>query len=253
MSRALIGYTGFVGGNLLRQTAFDVLYNSANIDQIAGRSFDLLVCSAMPAEKWKANQDPVRDQAVLEQLTGYLRQVSAQRLLLISTVDVYPDPRGVDESSIIQLAQTQPYGKHRLMLEQFVSDHFQAQIVRLPGLFGRGLKKNIIYDFLHGNAVDRIHADSCFQFYDLENLWSDIERARLLGIDLINLATEPVSVHAVAKEAFDMAFENRPAQMSPASYDFRSQHAAHWGGRNGYLYDREQVLSAMRRFVLQAS
>ena len=57
-STALIGYTGFVGSNLLRQRPFDACFNSSNIDQIAGRSFDLVVCCGARAEKWKANADP---------------------------------------------------------------------------------------------------------------------------------------------------------------------------------------------------
>ena len=51
---ALIGYSGFVGGNLLRQRSFDACFNSSNIEAIAGRSFDLVVCAGAPAEKWKA-------------------------------------------------------------------------------------------------------------------------------------------------------------------------------------------------------
>ena len=40
---ALIGYTGFVGGNLHRQHAFDALFNSKNIEEIRGRSFARIV------------------------------------------------------------------------------------------------------------------------------------------------------------------------------------------------------------------
>ncbi|MEO6876905.1 MAG: pyridine nucleotide transhydrogenase, partial [Gemmatimonadaceae bacterium] len=60
-SAALIGHTGFVGSNLLRQHGFEATFNSANIEQIAGRSFDLVVCCGAPAEKWKANAHPERD------------------------------------------------------------------------------------------------------------------------------------------------------------------------------------------------
>ena len=41
----LIGYSGFIGGNLARATRFDGLYNSKNIETIAGQSFGLLVCA----------------------------------------------------------------------------------------------------------------------------------------------------------------------------------------------------------------
>src|SRR5215469_11814811 len=97
MTAALIGYTGFVGGNLLRQRPVDALFNSANIDQINGRSFDLVVCAGARAEKWKANADPERDLNDIERLTRALEHVETQKLVLISTVDVFADPVGVDE------------------------------------------------------------------------------------------------------------------------------------------------------------
>ena len=39
MKAALIGHTGFVGGNLLREYPFAGRYHSANIETIAGRAF----------------------------------------------------------------------------------------------------------------------------------------------------------------------------------------------------------------------
>ena len=43
MKTAIIGHTGFVGSNLLEAHAFDDLFNTSNIDQIAGREYDLVV------------------------------------------------------------------------------------------------------------------------------------------------------------------------------------------------------------------
>ena len=65
----------------------------------------------------------------------------------------------------------------------------------------------------------------------------------------IFLATEPVTVAAVAKEAFAMKFTNRPEGAAPIRYDFRSRHAALYGGQAGYLQDRNTVLSKLREFV----
>ncbi len=42
---ALIGHTGFVGGNLLRQHGFGACFNTSNIETIGGRDFDALVFS----------------------------------------------------------------------------------------------------------------------------------------------------------------------------------------------------------------
>ncbi|MFQ5504898.1 MAG: pyridine nucleotide transhydrogenase, partial [Planctomycetota bacterium] len=88
--RALIGHTGFVGQNLQRQGSFDGLYNSGNIESIADRSYDLLVCAGAPGVKWKANQEPEVDLASIQRLIRSLERVAARKLVLISTVDVYP-------------------------------------------------------------------------------------------------------------------------------------------------------------------
>ncbi len=248
MSSALVGSTGFVGGNLLRQTSFDALYHSSDIETIRGRSFDLLVCAGARAEKWLANKEPERDIAGIRRLMDCLAEVQAKHVVLISTVDVYPVPVGVDESTPIDPAANTAYGRHRYELERFVNDRFSTTTVRLPGLFGPGLKKNIIYDLIHGNATDAICPDSVYQFYDLTRLWADIETTRKGGLALANFATEPVSVREVARAGFDIDFEN-PKATKPARYDMRTRHAALFGGANGYLAGKAQVLSAIHRFV----
>lgn len=249
MPDALIGHTGFVGGNLARQHRFDQLFNSKNIEAIAGSHFDLLMVSAMPAAKWLANREPGKDRATLDRLLGCLRRAEANLVVVISTVDVYPDPVGVDEDTPIEPAAQHPYGRHRLLLEQAVAEHFpNVLVVRLPGLFGQGLKKNAIYDLMHGNDIHKIHADGVFQFYNLDHLWSDIGKAMAERLTLVNFATEPVSMREVAREAFAMDFDCQPGS-PPARYNFRSRYAEILGGRGGYLYPREQVLSELREFV----
>src|SRR5215831_13556219 len=194
MSAALIGYTGFVGGNLLRQRSFDALLNSANIDQIDGRSFDLVVCAGARAEKSKANADPERDLNEIERLTHALEHAEAQKLVLISTVDVFVDPVGVDEDSPTPTTGLDAYGRNRRRLEQIVASRFDALIVRLPALFGHGLRKNALYDLLHDNDVAKIDARGSFQFYDVRRLWLDINAAIDHELSLVHLPTEPATV-----------------------------------------------------------
>jgi nucleoside-diphosphate-sugar epimerase len=248
MRRALIGHTGFVGGNLLTQAAFSHTYHSLTIDAIRGESFDEVVCAGAPAEKWKANQDPPTDRTRLARLTAALAEVEARRVVLISTVDVFPTPRGVDEDTPIDAAAASPYGKHRYELERWVVSRFPTLVVRLPALFGHGLKKNVVYDLLHHNQVEQIHSKAAFQFYDLANLWRDVTMARALGLSLVHFATEPVAVAEIARTAFGETLQHRPAS-PPACYDFRSRYAEHFGGNSGYLYSKEHVLAALCRFV----
>lgn len=249
MSHALIGHTGFVGGNLAAQHRFNTWFNSRNIEAVRGQRFDLLVIAAMPAAKWVANGDSAGDRAVLDRLWGCLRQTHATTAVVISTVDVYPHPIGVDEDAAIDPDAQEPYGKHRLLLEQFAAAHFPRVLsVRLPGLFGPGLKKNAVYDLLHENEVHKVHANSVFQFYNLRRLWADVQTALEAGLSLVNLVTEPVSIREVAREAFGFEFANDPGT-KPARYDVRTRHAELFGGSRGYVEARAQVLAGLRGFV----
>ncbi len=246
---ALIGYSGFVGGNLRAQGAFTDLYNTQNLESIDGREFDLVVSAGAPAAKWIANKEPQQDWASLERLMRALEKVRTKRLVLISTVDVYPSPNGVDENSVIDIERAQPYGKHRLQLEQFVAQRFPgATRIRLPGLFGAGLKKNVVYDFLNQNRLDLVHQDGSFQFYDLANIWQDVRTASEAGLGVVNFATEPITTLEVARDVFDVEFHNTLPTPGPR-YDFRTIHSKAFGKTGPYLYSKAEVLAGMRVFV----
>jgi len=249
MSTAIIGYTGFVGGNLINQTNFDYFYNSKNIEAIENQAFDLVVCAGVPAVKWLANKEPKQDLENIQRLINCLTKISAQKFILISTVDVYSRPIEVDEDTPISLKELHPYGKHRRELECFVRDNFDSLTIRLPGLFGRGLKKNVIYDLLNDNLLDRIHKDSVFQFYSLDRLWQDIESALSHQLNLVNFATEPTTVAEVALEAFGRDFTNQSPTQIPR-YDMRTRYARLIRGRNSpYLSDKQEVLQELKQFV----
>jgi nucleoside-diphosphate-sugar epimerase len=248
--RGLIGYTGFVGSNLLKQTTFDELYNSKNINEIKGKKFDYLICAGAPAVKWKANKFPDEDLANIQSLMSNLKEIECNEFILISTVDVYPDPTGATENTEINLEVLQPYGKHRLMLEQFVLEQYpKVTIVRLPGLFGPGLKKNIIYDFIHNNCIDMINSENVFQFYNLERLYMDIKTVRKNGISLVNFATEPVSVKEVAAYAFDLEF-SQTTENGPVYYDMKTLYSKVFHDHiSDYIASRQDVLGEIRQFV----
>jgi nucleoside-diphosphate-sugar epimerase len=248
MANALIGHTGFVGGNLTEQTPFEHLYNSKTIDEIAGREFDTLVCCGAPAEKWKANADPEADRANIRRLLSCVERAQARRVVLVSTVDVYAAPVGVDEDSPVGIERQSPYGRHRYELELAIQARFDSLVVRLPGLFGKGLKKNAIYDLLHDHRVEHIHRAGVYQFYDVGVLWRDIERALAHDLKVVNIATEPVSMSDVAAAAFGRDL-SETLHGEPARYDMRSRFDRFFSGSGGYLYDRHWVLTRIARYV----
>jgi nucleoside-diphosphate-sugar epimerase len=245
VKRCLIGHTGFVGGNLARQVGFDGFFNSKNIEAIAGTRWDLVVCAGAPAAKWIANREPEQDLATVRRLMAALDTARAASFVHISTVDVYPEPVGVDEDTAIPGESGQPYGRHRLMLERFVSERFGAVVLRLPGLFGDGIRKNAIHDLLKDHEVEKIPAEGVYQFYPLDRLWADIELVRARGVRLVNLATEPVAIREVARRCFG---KELTGPGSPR-YDMRTRHAVLWGRSGAYLLRRDEVLEQIEAFV----
>lgn len=252
MASALIGYTGFVGGNIGGQHHFDDNYNTSNIDDIHGKEYDVVVSAATYAEMWKINQDPEGDLAQINGLIEHLKQVKAKKFVLISTVGVYKNPNGADEDTPIDLDGLSPYGVNRYHLEQFVSDNFDALIIRLPGLFGNGLKKNVIFDLLHNNMVEKIHSAGTYQYYNLGNAWKDITIALDNDLKFINFATEPVRTDELAAYCFGMQnFHQEPEGVKSAFWDMHSKHAALYGGEVPYLYDKQQELDDIKAFVAE--
>lgn len=247
---ALFGFTGFVGSNLVASHTFDNLFNSTNAPESAGKDYDLVVFSAARAEKWRINQDPEGDLRHIEELEVLIAGVTTRQFVLISTVDVYKDPRGVDEFSVIDTDGLNTYGAHRYRLEQFVrTQHPGALIVRLPGLFGPGLKKNVIFDLLHDNNVDRIHADGTFQYYNLERLWADIGTALTHGLPQVNLTSAPIRTGDLVQATFGYEFSNRPAGSTAGSYDMQTSFAELFGGKGPYTRNRDQTLAEIASFV----
>lgn len=149
MEKALVGCTGFVGSNLDRSTAFDGRYHSANIAEAFGTRPELLVYAGVRAEKFLANVQPEKDLENIREAFDNICRIEPKRLVLISTADVYKDPVGVDESTPIDEEDLHAYGANRYCLEKWVREKYpEAVIVRLPALYGRGLKKNFIYDYI---------------------------------------------------------------------------------------------------------
>lgn len=249
MKSALIGYTGFVGGTLMAQRSFDDLYNSKNINDIRGQSYDELYISGLPATKWIANQKPQEDWDNVLGLFGHIKTVQAKTVYLISTVDVYGNNLSADENTPIDLANLHAYGKNRLLFERMVSEIFpNIYIVRLAGLFGQGLKKNIIFDFLNNNQVEKIESRNSFQFYNMAYLNRDLQKIVQHGLRAVNLVPEPVKVKEVAQSCFGKAFENHLATQI-VSYNVKSIHAGVWGSNNGFMYSKESILKDIRTFA----
>lgn len=307
----LVGYTGFVGSNIAAKHEFTWKINSKNKEEAFGKKPDLLIYAGLRAEKFLANKDPEADMATIMEAFNQIKKIAPKKLVLISTVDVYKNPVNVDEDTNIDTEGLLPYGANRYKLEQMVREKWEdALIIRLPGLFGKNLKKNFIYDYIHVipamlkeekylelaqrsslveqsyrklengfykciltekpaknakeeyaieelkrefislefSALNFTDSRGVFQFYNLANLWSDIQIALEKDIRLLNIATEPISVGEIYKKLTDRTFENEIME-NPPVYDYKSKHAELFGGKNGYFTDKQAVLDEIVEFV----
>lgn len=245
----LIGYSGFVGETLLRQTAFDDLYRSVNISDIDGKEYDLCICAAAPAKKWIAIKEPESDLENIKNLISHLKTIKCEKFILISTVDVFKNPENVNEDTQVVEDGLHPYGLHRRILEKFIEGHFPNYlIVRLPGLVGPGLKKNIIFDFLNSNNLSSIESRSVFQFYPMINLWYDLQIAIDKDLKLVHLTAEPISVASISKEGFGKHFNNEITP-KPIMYNMQSLHAGVFDGKGAYQYSKRETIHAVRAYA----
>lgn len=314
---ALVGYTGFVGSNLYSRARNRIkgVYNSQNIEKAYGLEPEVLIYAGVRAEKYLANSAPECDMEQILEAEKNIRAINPQKLVLISTIDVYKNPVGVDETdSALSDGKDgagngiQAYGLNRYYLEKWARKNYpDALIIRLPGLYGYNIRKNFIYDFINvipymlkeekykelralekpGDGIlleecyealdngfyrcrqiDRdkkellrkkfkklgftaLHftdSRSVFQFYPLSRLWEDIQTALNEGITLLNLATEPVSAGELYKALTGEAFKNELSQ-APAKYDFRTTYAATFGGKDGYICSKADIIADIKQFV----
>ena len=143
----LVGSTGFVGGNLLAAYPFDAAYHSSDVQNGFGRDNGLVVYAGVPAAMYLANADPAADLAVMAAARENLRRLAPKKVVLISSICVFADSRGKIEADEPTPEGLAPYGANRLQLERWVREDWpDALIVRLPALYGKGLKKNFLYD-----------------------------------------------------------------------------------------------------------
>lgn len=246
---ALIGYTGFVGSNLAKQIPDYDGYNSQNIDNIKGKQFDLIISAGTPSLRWKANQNPQEDWKIIKKLLDALKWVKAKHFILISTIDVYPYTNKVDEDTKIDPFKLQPYGLHRYKMELFIKKKFpKYTIIRCPQLWGTNLKKNFVYDLIYDNALDFTHKDTVMQWYNLKNMWKDIQITIKNKIDLINFATEPISARELAKFTRNLNFKTI-IEKPPMIFNFKTKYDYLWKSHNGYIYHKKDLLVQLKDLI----
>jgi hypothetical protein len=251
LKNALIGSTGFVGSSIANAEIFGFkeFFSSKNMHEAAGKSFDLVVCAAPSAKKWYAIQNPQEDMMLIQNLINDLKLISAKKFVLISTVDVYEVPFNKNEDDDPEPSNLNPYGFHRRLLEKFIENNFlNSCIIRLPGLFGVGLKKNIIFDLLNKNEISKINISNIYQWYPINRLQSDLQVIIKSDIKLINISPEPMETIRLIS-LFDIDKTGLSSNEIDKNYNIRTKHINLLNGSDGYHLNASEVVSELQSYI----
>lgn len=202
---AILGYNGFVGSAI--RESLDPSTTELSTVQIWGifeeERYKTVYGACVPAVKWVANANPQKDLAAILEILDAVKSIVCEGLVLISTIDVH-NPSVQLQTELCESPADESYGRNRYFVEQQLRSEFATSltIVRLPALFGVGLKKNVIYDLVNNHRINSLNTNSCFQWYSLSWLHEDIERAVQKEIPVLNLYPEPIETMEILETFF---------------------------------------------------
>ena len=249
----LLGGTGFVGSGFARElartdTPFEVITRQ-NYDQFVGRSCDLLINANGNSSKLLGKADPKTEfRASVLSVRDSLVDFKFDTYLFLSSSDVYADASSAaltDERSKVDVAAQSPYGFHKYLAEQCVQ-HAAPRwlVIRQGGFVGPGIKKNAVFDVLHGEKA-WVHPDTRFQYIHTD----DSARACLALVDrgavcdVYNVtARGTISVREIMQLSGRTV--SAPEDIPPATYEISVQKAAQ-------LVDLPTTGDSVRRFLVE--
>jgi len=246
--KLLVGDTGLVGTSLKEQTTFDYTFNSSNIDRLRyiAKDEDEIYLACLPAAKWLVNKNLEQDTVNMVSIISNLQGIKFSKIILISTIDVYCDsPLGVDET-YTPIVKAVNYGTNRFLFEKLVRrdlSYDKLNIFRIPALFNKHIKKNIVYDMLKDNNVNKINANSSFQWYSLDHLYEHITlfTSHYKDEEIFNLFPEPLDT----RELIKLFPGVDKCDWGPkVIYDYRTKFFA-----TGYFYPKEISLNYLKEFI----
>jgi hypothetical protein len=245
----LIGHSGFVGKNIASKKKFKFEYNSKNIEKIKNKEFDLVVCSGLYAEKWKINNNASDDYSNILKLSKLLKTIECKKFVLISTIDVYAIKENVNEDTK-KFEFKEPYGANRYIFEQLCLEKFRNHcfIIRLPGLFGNSLKKNVLFDLLNNKNLNLINKASIYQYYNLDYILNDINKVIKNKLKIVNLISEPINNKLLLKEFFPKINIKKNNSKS-VNYNIHSKHGKFWSTNNNYIYSKNSIFNDLKNYI----
>lgn len=249
MKNALIGHTGFVGRNVKELSNFDHYFNSKNIKKIRKRKFNNIFCCGLPSLMWKANKFPLKDLKNIYNLMKNLSNVSCNQFILISSVEVYDHKFVSNEKNFFLKKKKLNYGYNRLIFEKFIEKNFPNNIIlRMPVIYGKFLKKNILFDLINLRNLDKINLEDQLQFYNIKNIFKDINICKKNKIKKINLISKPIKVRELVKFLRPNVLNKcKSDKKNKRKYDVKSIYSKYFDKNNNYIISKKKLLTDMKK------
>lgn len=248
--KVIVGNSGLVGNTLCESINFDFMFNSKNINDFS--NYDINGCdlylSCLPATKWLVNQNVTNDINNILNLIEIFKTKTYKKIFLISTIDVYTDsPQEVNEDYYPNFLNSN-YGSNRLLFESLVRSQLKYssyKIFRLPALFNKNIKKNILFDLINDNNVNNINTNSSYQWYNLDNLYKDMMKLDDLypNDEIFNLFTEPIDTQEIVN-LFPKHKDKTFYGDKKIAYNYKTKYS-----KNGYFKNYLDVLNDIKKMV----
>jgi hypothetical protein len=246
----LIGHTGLIGETLQEKINFDFVYNTNNINNFDKEVSDgnNLWLSCLPATKWLVNKNLQKDIQNINFLINILNKKKYNNIFLFSTIDVYNNsPLLVNEDYYPNIKELS-YGTNRYFFELFVDkflEYNNLKIFRLPAVFGKKIKKNILYDLINGNQINKIKINSLYQWYNLENLYKDVlfYDTNYRDDKIFNFFNEPIPTIEILNFFPDYINQVEKNDI-PITYNCTTKFK-----KNGYFNSKEETLKEIKKFI----
>lgn len=220
---AIVG-EGLIGKRLAKFVNPTHTFNSKTLLDLPMNDYDTVYVAAPSGNRIWASENPGFDQASTGLLIRNLLVTRCNRIVLMSTGDT-------------QVRPDSGYGKNRLELETAVRGRFSNHyIIRLPGLIGNDITKNILYDIKHQTEwATKINTLTKQQWYPLDNLEQDITSILSNDQREVNLVSEPI----LNQDIVDQFKQSTVNTTSPGiNYDL-----------GPYTYTKEEIFEAISLYL----
>jgi nucleoside-diphosphate-sugar epimerase len=248
--KIIIGNTGLVGTTLCESIDFELKFNSSNLSDFLNIVEDgsELYLTCLPATKWMVNKNVTGDFENLLNILNVIKQKKYSKVILISTIDVYNNSPLKSNETNSPSIQSLNYGNNRYLFEVLCKDYLitnEFRIFRLPALFNKHIKKNVLFDLINNNNVEQINFNSMFQWYNLDNLSNDISTCikEHPKETIFNLFPEPIDSLDILN-FFPYLRNKINFSENKIVYDFTTKFS-----NNGYISTKEDILTEIKEFI----